>query len=160
MKHILFLPLIFGLAVSGICLLGPVTADDGPREKRKDRENERERPKEREAGRGASIEGIMKTIHGKKGLMKSLETMLAAKNVNWDTVQATTKRIAPLAADLGKRKPDKGPKDSWAELAAVYADNAKELNDVALKKDVEAVKDAFKEFNSSCNKCHNLHRGR
>ena len=122
-------------------------------------EHEREKGKGKGLGRGPSIESIMKTVHGKRGLMKSLETMLEEKQVNWADVQAITKKIAPLAADLGKRKPDKGTKVSWAELTEIYADYAKELDAAAAKKDLVAAKDSFTELNSSCNKCHSRHKG-
>lgn len=111
-------------------------------------------------GRGKSIESIMKTIHGKKGLMKSLGPMLDAKDIDWTAVQGKTKQILPLAIDLGKRKPDKGTKESWAELTEIYAENAKELDAAAAKKDAVATKDYFNELNSSCNKCHARHKGK
>jgi cytochrome c556 len=113
---------------------------------------------ERERGRGTSIESIMKTIHGKKGLMKTLEPMLEAKDVKWDAVKATTAKIFSLAKELPKRKPDRGTKESWAELSEVYADSAKELDQAAAKKNKADAKGAFDFLNGSCNKCHNRHK--
>jgi hypothetical protein len=148
--------LVVGLLTSvGLCLTTS-SADEGEREKRKEREADG--PREKGNGRVLSIESIMKTVHGKRGLMKSLEPMLTAKQVKWDQVQATTAKILPLAVALGKRKPDKGTKESWADLTDTYADFAKELDDAAKKKDAVAAKDAFDFLNNSCSKCHDRHK--
>jgi hypothetical protein len=153
MKYFLLLALT-GAAVAATCALSGVSVAE-------ERRGERERDREREKGRGgSSIEGIMKTVHGRNGLMKSLDVMLKKDDVAWQTVQATTGKIALLAADLGKRRVKKGSADSWAELTELYADRAKELNDAAKKKDLVATKDAYTDLNSSCNKCHDRHKGR
>jgi cytochrome c556 len=153
MKAIVGLALLVALGVCGLFLRTTPSAAE-------ERERERGREKGGAAIRGASIERIMKSVHGKNGLMKKLAGLMEAKPTNWAAVRAATKAIAPLAADLGKRKPDKGPKESWAELTEVYADFAKELDDAAAKKDKDALKDAFTNLNGGCNKCHDRHRGR
>ena len=145
MKRSIILVLIVSLLDSSVYFAGSTFAEEREREDRD--------------GRGRSIESIMKTVHGKRGLMKSLGAMLEAKDINWNAVQATTKQILPLAMELGKRRPEKGARKSWEELTDIYADNAKELADAAAKKDAMATKGAFSELNSSCNKCHSRHKG-
>lgn len=152
MARIIILSIFMAVLGVGLSLTASSSADD-------DRERDRAKGREGAKGRGASIESIMKTMHGRNGLTKALDAMLQAKEVNWDAVQATTKKMVPLATDLGKRKPDKGTKESWAELTEVYADFATQLDAAAAKKDLAATKDNLHELNSSCNKCHGRHKG-
>lgn len=142
--------LLLSLIVGALSIVGYVTAPSAADE----REDERGSKKG-----GPSIERIMKTVHGKRGLMKTLGTQLKAEKIDWIAVQASTKEILPLATALGKRKPDKGSKESWAELTDIYADNAKELAAAAVKKDAVATKEFFEELNTSCQKCHTRHKG-
>ena len=166
MKSFLICSLFVGFLVSSIRLAAPSAADERERERNKGKERDEDRgrakPNEADKGRarGASIESIMKAVHGKRGLMKSLGILLEAKVIKWDEVQATAKKILPLATDLGKRKPDRGSKESWADLTETYADFAKELADATAKKDLDATKDAFAFLNSatSCTKCHDRHK--
>jgi cytochrome c556 len=69
-----------------------------------------------------------------------------------------SKEYAELANCLGKNKCPKGSADSWAKLCKSYAEDAKELDTAAGKKDKAAALVAWGKLNKSCQGCHDEHR--
>ena len=76
-----------------------------------------------------------------------------------DEVQAGARALHKLVAALARNAPPKGEKASWDQLTKAYADNAKKLEDAALKKDLKAARAAAAAMgDASCTACHKAHR--
>jgi hypothetical protein len=106
------------------------------------------------------IKAIMVKLNkGPNGLGILLDTELKAENPAWETIQPRANEYAQLAHDLVKEEPARGSKESWAKLAAAYAESAKELDKAAQAKDLDAARDANTELGNSCMACHRQHRG-
>jgi cytochrome c556 len=102
---------------------------------------------------------IMKKANGKNGLKAALQKGLKANPVDWDATQKQTKEYAELAGALGKNDAPKGDKASWEKLTKAFADNAKDMNTAAEKKDQAGTQAALTKITGSCMACHSQHRG-
>ncbi len=106
------------------------------------------------------IKAIMVKLNkGPNSLGTLLDTELKAEKPAWETIQPQAKEYAQLAGDLVKHDPARGSKESWAKLAAEYAESAVELDKAAQAKDKDAAREAHTELGNSCNSCHRQHRG-
>jgi Cytochrome C' len=106
------------------------------------------------------IKAIMVKLNkGPNSLGTLLDGELKAEKPAWETIQPQTKEYAQLAADMVKHEPSRGTKESWAKLAAAYAESAAELDKSAQAKDKDASRDAYTELTNSCMACHRQHRG-
>ena len=102
---------------------------------------------------------MVKLNKGPSSLGILLDTELKAEKPAWETIQPQTKEYAQLAGDMVKHDPARGSKESWAKLAAAYAESATELDKAAQAKDKDAARDAHTELSNSCMACHRQHRG-
>jgi hypothetical protein len=105
------------------------------------------------------IKEIMGTLNKPTGLYYSLGSDLKDDMPDWDEMQPKAKKIAKLAAALGKDKPPKGDEKSWAKMTKEYAANAAALEKAVAAKDKATAKVAFDKMGgATCMNCHKAHR--
>jgi hypothetical protein len=112
-------------------------------------------------GGGSKVKQIMAKISDRNpnSLTNLLAQELKADAPDWGTIQPQTAEYAQLAANLAKTDAPRGPKESWSQLAAAFADSAAALDRAAQAKDLSAARTAREKLGSSCMECHRAHRG-
>jgi cytochrome c556 len=106
-----------------------------------------------------SVEEIMEKAHANKtGLRAKIADEVKAASPDWATIQKQTKEFVTLAEALAKNSPPKGDKKSWEKLSKEYAEQVKDLDKAAAKKDAKAVTAANQKLNGNCQGCHDVHR--
>jgi hypothetical protein len=111
-------------------------------------------------GPGPNLRQTMNRIgKGDNALDRLLERELQADAPAWETIQPQAAEYARLTADLGKATPRKGSQESWAKLAAAFAESAAALDRAAKAQDVTAARKAQETLHASCMECHRQHRG-
>jgi cytochrome c556 len=105
-----------------------------------------------------TIKEIMKTAHGKTGLLSKVTAEV--NNKDWDALATNSKKLTELATALTKTTPKKGEKESWEMLTTSYLKTAKELTEASEKKDVDVAVTAVGTLAKSCRACHTAHKGK
>jgi hypothetical protein len=77
----------------------------------------------------------------------------------WETIQGHTKEYLQSASELGTYDPPGGAKESWIKLTTAFAESAAELDKAAIAKNKETALVAHDQLKTSCNACHQQHRG-
>lgn len=137
----------FGLALLALALgYGLVASIHAADEKKKDDKKEE----------AASINDIMESVPGKKGLVAKLGA--AAKEEKWDDAKKIGEQLKKFGGDLGKNTPEIGSKESWAKLSEKFDKQMSAMAKGAEDKDGKAIAAAAKEFGGSCKACHDAHQ--
>ena len=106
-----------------------------------------------------SVEEIMEKAHATKtGLKTKIADEVKKDSPDWATVQKQAKEFVSLAEALAKNDPPKGDKKNWLKLSKDYAEQVKDLEKSAGKKDAKAVTAANQKLNANCMVCHDAHR--
>ena len=104
-----------------------------------------------------SIADIMEEGHsGKKSLVNKIKT--AAKEDKLADAEAPAKKLKEFGEALGKNTPEKGSKESWAKLSAVYKADTAAIHDAVVKKDKKGTEAAMAKLQKSCQTCHDVHQ--
>ncbi len=104
----------------------------------------------------ASIEHVMKTVAGKKGLCAKCAG--AAKANNWTEAQKLAKELTACGAALGKNKCPTGDAASWERLTKKYHEQTQAIAKAADAKNATAFNAAVGTFTKSCKECHSAHK--
>jgi hypothetical protein len=110
-------------------------------------------------GKVPSIEEIMDKAHANKtGLRAKISDEAKKASPDWATIQKQSKEFVGLAEALAKNDCPKGDKTSWQKLTKEYAEQVKDLDKAAAKKDAKALTAANQKLNANCASCHEKHR--
>jgi type I site-specific restriction-modification system R (restriction) subunit len=106
-----------------------------------------------------SIHDIMEKAHeGKQSLRQQIADQLKKPTPDWANVQKNAKEFVSLAEALAKHPSPKGDKSSWTKLTKEYAEQVKDLEKTAAKKDLKATNTANQKLGANCMGCHDAHR--
>jgi hypothetical protein len=112
----------------------------------------------------ATAEPGIKQIMTKLAKGPNALTSVIGKELNqdpppWETIQGHAKEYYESASEMSKYDPPKGTNESWIKLTTAYADMAAGLERAAVAKNKESAKLAHTQLQTSCNACHQQHRG-
>lgn len=111
-------------------------------------------------GKRGPISGIMvKLTKGPQSIHSVIGKELNESPTPWDSIQTQTKEYVQLASSMGQYPPPKGDKDSWQKQTTSFVKSATDLEHAAQAKDTNGARAAHKTLTTSCNSCHQAHRG-
>jgi cytochrome c556 len=100
-----------------------------------------------------------KLTKGTQSLNALIGKELKADPLDWAAVQPQAEQYVQLTSSMAAMKPPKGSAESWATLTSGFTGSATALDAAVKNKDKDAALAAHKKLTTSCQACHQQHRG-